>query len=110
MKNFRGNGNSVQLAAPAGGVVGGQMYGVGSLIGVVVADAAEAELFTLFTKGEFEGVKKKAGETWAVGDILYYDPADNALTKTAGALKQAGIATVAVATAGDVLGSILLHQ
>lgn len=107
MKNFVGNGNTVQLTAPVGGVVGGAIYGVGGIIGVIVADAAEGDQVTLQVKGMFESVKKKAGEAWAIGDKLYYDPATGELTKTAGSLQLAGFA-LAAALSADVVGSILL--
>ncbi|UAY56260.1 DUF2190 family protein [Arachidicoccus terrestris] len=109
MLNQIQSGYSLQLAAPADGVVGGQMYGVGNFIGVVVADAAEGEQFTLVIKGAFDAVKKKAGEAWSQGDALYYS-ADDGLTKTAGAdpvLPLAGYAYADAASA-DVVGSILL--
>lgn len=107
MKNFRGNGETITLVAPAGGVTGGSVYGQGALIGVVVADAAQGESFALKLKGEFTDVKKKAGEAWVIGDKLYFDGATKELTKTPGALNLAGYAT-ADALSADVLGSIVL--
>lgn len=107
MKNFVSNGNSVQLIAPVGGVVGGAVYGVQNIIGVVVASAAQDEQFTLSIKGVFSGVKKKAAEAWAQGQTLYYDPATGELTTTAGVLKVAGYAADA-ALAADVIGNVIL--
>lgn len=106
MKNFRSNGQSVQLAAPAGGVVGGQVYQKGSLVGVVVADAAEGELFTLKITGEYSDCTKKAAEAWAVGDKLYYDSATGELSKD-NTKEFAGYAGED-ALAADVIGTIIL--
>lgn len=106
MQNFRSNGNSVQLIAPAGGVVGGQIYGKGALIGVVVADAAAGQQFTLKLKGEYSDVEKKAGEAWTAGDKLYLN-AEGALEKTEANGEFAGYASED-AIAADVVGTIIL--
>lgn len=108
MKNFVSNGHSKQLIATAV-LVGGQVYGVGGIIGVVVADAAIGQQYTLKLEGEYSDCKKKAAEAWAIGDKLYYDPADGALTKTAGALNFAGYAGEA-ALAADIIGTLLLQN
>lgn len=104
MQNFRSNGHSVQLPAPVGGVVGGQTYKAGKLVGVVVADALESELFTLVIKGEYQ-VKKKAAEAWTAGDQLYFDSATGECSKD-NTKEFAGYAT-ADALAADVLGYIV---
>lgn len=109
MKNFVSNGHSKQLIAPAAGVLGGQVFGVGSIIGVVVADAVLGQQFTLKLQGEYSDCKKKAGETWAQGDKLYYDPADGALTKTAGVLMLAGYAGE-IAQNADIIGTLILQK
>lgn len=106
MQNFRSNGNSIQLIAPVGGVVGGTMYKKGSLTGIVVADAAEAQQFTLRLVGEFSLLKKAAGTAWTTGDKLYFDSATGELSKD-NTKEFAGYASED-ALAGDVLGSIIL--
>ena len=108
MKNFVANGNSIQIVAPVGGVVGGQPYKQGSLMGIVVADAAEGEYFTLNLTGAYTGVLKTAGTAWAIGDQLYWDVATSSFTKTSnsGANIPAGFAYTAAlsaATTGDVI-------
>src|SRR5690349_4717040 len=112
MKNFVANGESLQIVAPVGGVVGGQLYKQGGIIGVVVASAAEGESFTSKIKGAYSGLPKTAAEAWAVGDPLYFIHATSALSKVAGA---AGTSTFAgyaydAAQAADVVGSILLSH
>ncbi len=106
MNNFIANGNSIQLAAPVGGVVGGQIYKKGKLTGVVVADAAENDTFTLKLTGVYSDCKKKAGEAWVVGDKLYCN-GTNELELTAANGDFAGYAYEA-ALAAAVIGTVLL--
>lgn len=104
MRTFRSNGHSVQIIATAA-VVGGQVYKQGSLVGVVVADAAIGEQFTLKVQGEYE-VKKKAAEAWTQGDKLYFDSATGESSKD-NTKEFAGYAG-ADALAADVVGYMIL--
>jgi predicted RecA/RadA family phage recombinase len=108
MTNYLGADDSIQIVATAA-VVGGQLFKQGGLVGVIVADAAIGEQFTLKLEGAFGPVTKKAGEVWSKGDKLYIDTADNSLTKTAGALEFAGYAFDDALNA-DVTGSVLLKM
>ncbi|WP_153799069.1 DUF2190 family protein [Foetidibacter luteolus] len=107
MKNFRANGDSIQPIAGVGGVVGGSIIAIVSLVGIVVADAAEGEAYTLQLKGAFSDVPKATGESWAVGDKLYLKADGTSLTKTATNNTFAGYA-YATAQSADTIGSILL--
>jgi predicted RecA/RadA family phage recombinase len=106
MKNFVSNGESLQIVATAD-VVGGQLYAQGDIVGVVVADAAIGEQFTLKIEGAYTGVPKTAAEAWTAGESLYYVTATGALTTTAAGNIKAGYA-FADALAADVVGDILL--
>lgn len=109
MKNFVQKGSNIQLTAPVGGVVGGQAYKQGSLIGVVVASAAEGEQFTLQLEGAFSDLPKETGTAWAIGDPLYWDAGNSRFTKTASANTFAGYAhTAALSAAAD--GVVLLSH
>jgi predicted RecA/RadA family phage recombinase len=107
MKNFVANGESLQLTAPVGGVVGGSILAQGKIIGIVVASAAEGEKFTLKICGAYDTVPKATGEAWTVGDMLYLKADGTALTKTSTSNTFAGYA-YADALSADVIGSILL--
>ncbi|HJT73277.1 MAG TPA: DUF2190 family protein [Chitinophaga sp.] len=109
MKNYIQENDSMQLTGPVGGVVGGQLYKQGSLVGVVVASAEEGEQFTLMLEGAFDKVPKKTGESWNVGDMLYYEVASSSLTTTASSNTWAGYAFYAAAT-GDTVGAVLLKM
>ncbi|MCG2614891.1 DUF2190 family protein [Terrimonas sp. NA20] len=108
MTNFVSNGNSLQVNAPVGGVVGGEATMVGTLVGIPVTSAAEGEQYTLKLKGVYSGVKKKAAEAWSVGDKLYFN-AQKELEKTAANGSFAGFAAES-AQAAAVVGTVLLSN
>lgn len=108
MKNFVANGASIQLVAAAP-VVGGSLVKQGSLIGVVVADAAIGQSYTVKIDGVYNNCPKIAAEAWAVGDMLYLKADLTGLTKTSAGNTFAGYAYEA-ALAADVVGSILLSH
>ncbi len=101
--------DSIQVIAPSGGVVGGQLYKQGSLIGVVVSSADQGEQFTLMLEGAFDSIPKKTGEAWGVGDMLYYEASSSSLTTTVTSNTWAGYAFYTAAS-GDTTGAILLKM
>jgi predicted RecA/RadA family phage recombinase len=109
MKNFIAYGESLQLQAPVSGVIGGQLYATGKLVGVVVADAAEGETFILKITGAYSDCPKITGEAWTTGDMIYYKSDGTGLTTTAAGNIYAGYA-YSNALATDVTGSILLQH
>lgn len=109
MKNFVANGNSLQIPAPAGGLVGGQVVAVGKVVGVVVASAAEGEQCTVQIRGAFNDLPKETGTAWSRGDMLYLKADGSSLTKTATSNTFAGYA-YEDAAAGDAKGSLLLSH
>lgn len=50
-KNYVQDGNVLQLTAPAGGVVSGGIYAIGTLVVIAIAAAAEGEQFGAATNG-----------------------------------------------------------
>lgn len=103
MKNYVQHGDTLDLTAPAGGVVSGVPYQIGAFFGVASDTVAEGLPFPLRVKGVFSLLPKKAGEAWAEGAVLYWDDAAKNLTTTAGALKKVAAAAVA-ALAADTVG------
>lgn len=99
MKNFVQHGDTLDLTAPAGGVVSGVAYLIGALFGVAVASAAVGETFPLRVVGIYT-LPKATGEAWTEGAVLYWDNANKRLTTTA-----AG--NTKVATAASAAGSAL---
>lgn len=109
MLNYIQECESLQVIAPSGGVVGGQLYKQGSLVGVAVSSVDAGEQFTLMLEGAYDTVPKKTGESWNVGDMLYYEASSSSLTTTATSNTWAGYAYYAAATA-DTTGAILLKM
>lgn len=111
MKNFVQCGDTLDLAAPVGGVVSGTPYLVGALFGIAAISAAAGETFTLTRVGVFGNLPKATHATdqaWAVGDLLYWDDTAKKLTKTALGNTLVAIATVAALSTAAV-GTALLE-
>ncbi len=109
MKNFVQFDNSVQLAAPSGGVTGGSIYRFASLVGVALSTVAEGENFTFVLRGLVSGLPKAASETWAIGDPLYLKADGSSLTKTSSSNFFAGYA-MSVQGSSDTTGDLLLAR
>ncbi len=71
MKNFKHIGDTVTFTAGAA-ISSGDYVVQGGLRGVAVADAANGEQVTLKLSGVFE-LPKTAAQTYAAGDLLYWD-------------------------------------
>ncbi len=118
MKNFVQEGKTVNVVAPAGGMVDGRCYifpagGSTGIFGVSPVDAAAGDTVALWTEGIFT-FPKAAGDAPAVGTQIYWNPANNNATITAtGAFKigvntkaaLAGDATIEVRLSGSFSGS-----
>lgn len=72
MRNFISSGNTLELTAPAGGVVSGGGYLIGVLFVVATHDAAAGKPFTGNRTGIYT-LPKKSGEAWNEGAALYWD-------------------------------------
>jgi predicted RecA/RadA family phage recombinase len=79
---IQADGSNISLAAPVGGVVSGNVYVIGNLIGVALQTAAVGEPFVLVTKGVFE-LPKKSADNIAVGAKVYWDVTPGEITSTA---------------------------
>lgn len=96
MKNYVQPGKVIDIVAPTGGVVSGQIVVIGSLIGVSNLTAAEGEPSVIDTEGVFE-VPKTSALAIAVGDKLYWDATNKVVNKTASGNTLVGIAVAASA-------------
>ena len=107
MKNYVQNGDMVYAIAPAGGVLSGNGYQVGvGIFGDAGAAAAQGETYALWVSGIF--ILAKASQTWAAGDIIYWDNTAKVATNVVATNLRIGIATKAVATAGVLTGEVRL--
>jgi predicted RecA/RadA family phage recombinase len=106
MKNFVQHGKVLDLAAPAGGVVAGVPYQIGSFFGVAGVNADAGVVAPFAIEGVFNNLPKTTGAAWTDGIPLYFDPATGKLTTVAGALKKVAIGFAALSA--DAVGSALL--
>jgi predicted RecA/RadA family phage recombinase len=103
-KNYVQHGHVLDLTAPAGGVVSGTPYLIGSIFGVAVDTVAQGLPFPHGVDGVWGSLPKKTAEAWAEGQALYWDDVNKYLTTTAGSLKRVAFAVVA-AQAADTVGT-----
>lgn len=98
---------NLRLVAPAGGVTSGVPVAVGNIVVLPQSTEDAGEIFTGLVRGYIK-MAKKTGETWGLGDHLYFDPVAESLTKTdSGALLRVGKPTEAVAGASVVSAWVL---
>ena len=81
--NYIQPGESLTVLAPTGGTVSGEMYKVGSIIGVAQTTQAQTEKVVLAVT-EVHEVAKVSAQAWAVGDPLYFVVASRLLTNVTG--------------------------
>ena len=109
MKNFIQPGLSVQLTAPAGGVVGGMGYLIGGAFGVAGTSAAAGALVEFRIDGVID-LPKAAGAAWTEGLLLYWDNAAKNVTATATGNTKIGVACrVGGETAAATIGRVRLN-
>ena len=84
-KNFVAKGHSIKIDIPAGGCSTGTPVLVGGdLLGVPenTFAASTSGIVELHLGGVFSGLAKKAGDTFAVGDKVYWDDTNKYFTST----------------------------
>ena len=106
MKNYIQTGKSLDLTAPAGGVLSGQAIKVGAIVGFVSADTVAGDKFVLNTKGVFL-CNTDTGTAWAEGDLVYWDDTNKVFTKTSASNTKVG-AVVIAKLAADTTSTIYL--
>jgi len=103
MQNYVQPGEALTLTAPYA-VSSGDGLLVGSLFGVACFDAANAATVEAQTVGVYT-LAKATGETWSVGERIYWDDTNKECTTTSTSNTLIGVATAAAgtsATTGDV--------
>lgn len=89
MNNFIQHGNSIQFAAPVGGLIGGQLYKVGTFIVCIVATVLEGEQAVGHLTGVYT-VPKATSLVINQGDQLYWDDTNKVVNKTSSGNTYAG--------------------
>lgn len=97
MKNYLQAGDVMTVTAPAD-TVGGAPVMIGSLFGIAVHDAKSGDELSIKCGGVYTDLPKATGDTWAMGDPLYWDAGAGKLTETATNNKRVGVAAGAFAS------------
>lgn len=106
MNNYVQPGRVLDLVAPAGGVVGGKTYKIGSIIAIATTTKPEGVPFAGLVE-DVSDVDAKTAQAWATGVTIYWDDAAKVYTTTAGGNTKAGYA-VADKDAAAATGRIKL--
>ena len=80
MKNFRQNGDIIEVIAPAT-VVSGDIVAIGGLVGIANTDAASGAKLNIKTTGVFE-LAKTSAQAWATVGLAIYRDASTGLATT----------------------------
>lgn len=83
MKNYIQEGKTLELTAPAGGVVSGVGYMVGGLFAVASTTEAAAEKFSGCVMGVFEMPKESTTAAFAEGETCFWDDTAKQFNETA---------------------------
>lgn len=96
MINYDNPGDIMELTAPSGGVSSGDVVKVGSVVGVVIADAAQGAAMQVAVKGVFDNLACLGSDDISAGDPLYWDNGNSRFTLTsASGLVLCGVAATA---------------
>lgn len=105
MKNYKGSGDIVTVAAPEAASSGEFLIkgGIHGVAGIAVDNAADVPLHR---KGIFS-LPKESGTAWAVGDRLFWNAATKVFSKDTTDRPVDAVAAAAAAS-GDTTGDVLL--
>lgn len=105
MKNYKGSGDIVDVAAPEA-ASSGEFLIKGGIHGVAGVAADNAATVPLHRKGIFT-LPKEAGTAWAVGDRLFWNASTKVFTKDT-TDRPVGAVAAAVAASDATTGDVLL--
>jgi len=91
-------GDNIDYTPSGAAVSAGEVLMVGTLLCVAARDIADGELGTLQTEGAFRIKKETGSVSFALGDPVYWDAADNELNDDNVGNPKGGIALEAAGT------------
>jgi predicted RecA/RadA family phage recombinase len=94
---FVQEGKSIDYT-PGSAVASGDVIVQGGLVGIAVVPIAANDLGALTVEGVFN-FTKNSGETWAVGDAIYWDESEEEATLTSSGNVYLGLCVLASASA-----------
>jgi predicted RecA/RadA family phage recombinase len=108
MKNFVARGDRITITAAAN-IASGDGVLAGSFFGVAETAIANGAQGAIVLEGIFD-LPKAPSQAWTVGQLIYWDGANNRATNVAGSLKLIGAAAAAVGGgAGETIGRVRLN-
>ena len=107
MKGMQNKGDIVTVVAPYD-LASGAFGMVGDIGGFAQTAALSGANVPLVTRGVFNNAVKATGETWAVGDKLYWHNTNKNFTKTSSGAVLAA-AALSVQGSGDLVGTVRLR-
>lgn len=110
MKNFKGQGNTLNWTNGTGGdIASGAGVLVGKLFGCAAGDIADGADGVLNLVGEYD-LPKAASQAWTVGAKVFWDDTAKNCTTTASGNTFIGAATLAIGSgAGETTGTVRLN-
>ncbi|MFA6310603.1 MAG: capsid cement protein [Sterolibacterium sp.] len=105
--NFIQDGDTVTLTAPAGGVVSGTGYLIGTLFVVALVTAAEGASFDAMVEGVFT-LPKTSAQAWAEGQKVFWDNSNHRADSDSTVGQLIGV-SVGVAANPTANGSVRLN-
>lgn len=98
------DGKAVKVEAPVGGLEAGIWYDIDNFIGLCTADADAGDDSSLeVALYEYESTQLHTGDTFAVGDAVYWDSTADEFTSTVGTNHLIGQATEVTGAGGTVV-------
>lgn len=105
-KTLKQKGEHLDVTAPSD-VSSGDVLKVNSIIGICQTDAKSGESVALAVVGVHGPLAKATGETWAIGEPVYWDESASEFTKTSTSNTEAGVAASAAGST-DAIGDVRL--
>ena len=93
-------GNSIPYTPSGSSLSAGQVVDLGTFVGVAITDIADGQTGALAIEGIFD-FAKYTGNTFSIGDIVYWDEGTNTATSTSGYSEATIGKAVKAAVSGD---------
>lgn len=97
---FVSEGNAIDYTPSGSSLVAGQVVDLGTFVGVAITDIADGVTGALAIEGIFD-FAKYTGQSFSVGDLVYWDEGTNTATSTSGYSEATIGKAVKAAVSGD---------
>ena len=107
MKTQVQQGDALYVTAPAGGMTSGNGYTFSKVFGISAYSTPATTVGVVYIRGVFT-INKKAADTFAMGDIVYWDNTLFQTTSTSTSNRPIGVAGAAAGAATTTMQVVLL--